>query len=252
MKIKNDKQFLLKAKNIKPKTLPSFSILAARSYQEDTSFGLHTVGGILLLLGAFAGFFYKSNAMKWSSDPIQTSSVLEDHHESSQSEISAVQDHSIDQTSSVTPVVKKAYSLPAFQIPEVENLEALPNDAGFRFSIKTDILFIPGTIHLNPDAQEILEEMVDAVIQHVEPNMAKAEIEVQGHTDDSPVVRLKNWYPSNWELSAARAGVILHFFENSGFEKQQLKLVGYGDAHLISDDEFTNRRVIIEVRHPNE
>jgi len=86
-------------------------------------------------------------------------------------------------------------------------------------------------------------------------------ITIEGHTDDSPVN--SSLYPSNWELSAARASAVVHFFINSGIPAYRLRAAGYADtfprapnrdAHgaPIPENQAKNRRVVIKLEKMEE
>lgn len=79
-------------------------------------------------------------------------------------------------------------------------------------------------------------------------------IEVEGHTDDTPIHTAQ--FPSNWELSAARASAVVQFFVAEGLPAQRLRAVGYADTEpkapnrdaagtAIPQNQAENRRVVI-------
>jgi len=68
-------------------------------------------------------------------------------------------------------------------------------------------------------------------------------IQIEGHTDD---ISIKNGqFPSNWELSSARALAVLRFLlDKSGIEPGRLSAAGYGKYHPIApNDSSENRRL---------
>lgn len=84
------------------------------------------------------------------------------------------------------------------------------------------------------------------------------QIQVEGFTDSAPVVKNAWLYPTNWELSGARAASVLRTFQEVGFPTQNLRFVGYGKNHPIADNEdkdgqplpinqARNRRVVIRI-----
>ncbi|KIL77808.1 Flagellar motor rotation protein MotB [Bacillus badius] len=82
------------------------------------------------------------------------------------------------------------------------------------------------------------------------PNLVK----VEGHTDNRPI---KNAiYPSNWELSSARAGSVIRFFvDDVGLEPDRFIAVGYGDTRPLApntskENMQKNRRVQIIISDP--
>ena len=79
---------------------------------------------------------------------------------------------------------------------------------------------------------------------------------VEGHTDDTDIRSRR--YPSNWELSSARAAKVISVFEKAGIKRDRLVAVGYGDTrpiynnydeegNSIPENQRLNRRVTIKV-----
>jgi flagellar motor protein MotB len=79
-------------------------------------------------------------------------------------------------------------------------------------------------------------------------------IKVEGHTDDAPIDTPQ--FPSNWELSSARAAAVVRFFIAHGIAAERLRAVGYGDTrpklpnrdaqgNPIPANEAANRRVVV-------
>jgi chemotaxis protein MotB len=66
------------------------------------------------------------------------------------------------------------------------------------------------------------------------------EIRVEGHTDNIPMKG--GAYPSNWELSSARASDAVKFMISKGIDSKSIAAVGYADTHpLVANDTQTNR-----------
>jgi chemotaxis protein MotB len=75
-------------------------------------------------------------------------------------------------------------------------------------------------------------------------------IRVEGHTDDRPIRTTA--FPSNWELSAARAASVVHQFMRQGVDPLRLEIVGFGEFHPrqpndSSEGRNANRRVVVLV-----
>ncbi len=81
-------------------------------------------------------------------------------------------------------------------------------------------------------------------------------ITVEGHTDDAPISTAQ--FPSNWELSTARASAVVHFFIDQGIPATRLRAAGYADTfpklpnrdaqgHPIPENQAQNRRVVIKL-----
>ena len=81
-------------------------------------------------------------------------------------------------------------------------------------------------------------------------------ITIEGHTDDTPINTAV--FPSNWELSTARASAVVHFFIEQDIPAQKLRAAGYADTFPkvpnrdtsnkpIPDNQAQNRRVVIKL-----
>ncbi len=110
--------------------------------------------------------------------------------------------------------------------------------------INTSILFASGSARLSPGAVTTLGELAGILARH--PNT----IHVEGFTDNRPINTAV--YPSNWELSAARAAAVVQLFAQNGVDPQRLAAVGYGEFHPIGDNDTpegraANRRVVLVI-----
>ena len=86
------------------------------------------------------------------------------------------------------------------------------------------ILFDSGSVEINAKGQELLLAMADAL-----KNGNRQEILVEGHTDNVPLsAALQKRFPSNWELSTARAAAVVRFLqEEAGIKPERLSARGY-------------------------
>jgi chemotaxis protein MotB len=110
--------------------------------------------------------------------------------------------------------------------------------------IRTDILFPSGSAALSPGALPILTQVAET-LRHL-PNP----IRVEGHTDNVPI-RGGQW-PSNWELSAARAASVVHLFTEQGLEPKRLSVIAFGEhrpvqSNATAEGRNANRRVLIVI-----
>jgi chemotaxis protein MotB len=117
---------------------------------------------------------------------------------------------------------------------------------GLVVTIVTDrVLFDEGQAEIKPDGYRILDVVAGALLDL--PNT----VTVEGHTDSRPISTAR--YPSNWELSTARATSVLRYLiEETGFPSNRLSAAGYADTRPISDGTDSaslalNRRVEIVV-----
>ena len=109
------------------------------------------------------------------------------------------------------------------------------------------ILFDSGRADLKPAGVKVLQHIGDILNSAVDKN-----IQVEGHTDNVPISgALATKYPSNWELSTARATTVLHFLqERVGVSGERLSAVGYGEYQPIASNSTAegraqNRRIQI-------
>ena len=109
-----------------------------------------------------------------------------------------------------------------------------------------DLLFASGQAALSPRSTSLLEEisqLLDLAGEHP--------VDVEGNTDDIPIH--SSIYPSNWELSTARASTVVRFLSEHGVSASRLTATGYADQHPIASDatpsgRARNRRVEIVVQ----
>lgn len=108
--------------------------------------------------------------------------------------------------------------------------------------IKTDILFPSGSAEIQPDSVVILERIATILKPLPSP------IRVEGHTDNRPIRTLQ--FPSNWELSGARAARIVRLFESLGIAPGRMTVAGQGEYQPVADNGTAegrnrNRRVTL-------
>jgi chemotaxis protein MotB len=110
--------------------------------------------------------------------------------------------------------------------------------------INADILFPSGSGGFTTAAEPVLDKLAEVLKPFPNP------IRVEGHTDDRPIKTAQ--FPSNWELSAARAASVVHQFTRQGVDPLRLEIVGFGEFHPrqpndTSEGRNANRRVVILV-----
>lgn len=115
-------------------------------------------------------------------------------------------------------------------------------------SLADNLLFDSGSADLRPGSQDVLAQV--ALALKGLPN----EMRIEGHTDNVPVNSPD--FPTNWELSAARASRVLRFMrEQGGLTANDLFLAGYAETHPIADNSTPegralNRRADIVILYP--
>ena len=110
--------------------------------------------------------------------------------------------------------------------------------------IKTSILFPSGSANLQKEAVPILKKISQILGKY--PNA----VHVEGFTDNRPINTPT--FPSNWELSAARAASVVHLFMSAGMQPERMAAIGLGEYRPIADNSTEagrnkNRRVVLVV-----
>ncbi len=116
------------------------------------------------------------------------------------------------------------------------------NDYWITIEMNSELLFLSGEAILSKKAQPALKKITEVI--NPLPNV----INVEGHTDNLPIGTVQ--FPSNWELSSARATSVVQEFIKEGINPTRLSAIGYGEFHPIDDNKteegrFKNRRVIL-------
>lgn len=113
--------------------------------------------------------------------------------------------------------------------------------------IQNDVLFPSGSAMLSPEAVALMKTVGAALADINNP------IFIEGHTDNVPINTAQ--YPSNWELSAARAASVLKLLSENGVAPTQMTVLGYGEQRPLQSNETAegrsaNRRVILAILEP--
>ena len=131
--------------------------------------------------------------------------------------------------------------------------QAQANKRGSTFEFKSGEMFEPGRA-------EVLESAIPALDRVAQNLMLLGikdyRVDVEGHTDDVPIST--NQFPSNWELSSARASAVARFLISRGVDPDRVTVLGYGetrpkapnrdnDGNPIAENMDENRRVIVRV-----
>jgi chemotaxis protein MotB len=126
------------------------------------------------------------------------------------------------------------------EIAAKENLEDAVKvdvtDTGIAIRISDKVSFDAGSDRLKPEFTAILEKLM-AIINETPGR----EIRIEGHTDDSPINTVR--FPSNWELSSARALTVVKYLYHHGEDPAKLSAVGYGEFRpIVPNDSEAHRR----------
>ncbi|MCL2845317.1 MAG: flagellar motor protein MotB [Chitinivibrionia bacterium] len=142
----------------------------------------------------------------------------------------------------------------AMRIREVAQRENLQDavkvevtDSGIAIRISDRVSFDPGSDRLHADFSTILQE-----ITRIANDMPDREVRVEGHTDNVPIRTAR--FPSNWELSAARAVAVLRYLYQNGVAPSRLSAVGYGEFRPVASNATEagrreNRRIEVYIEY---
>ena len=123
---------------------------------------------------------------------------------------------------------------------------------GDRFIFESELLFDSGSASLQFEGKEKLKQ-IGLTLKETTMNIPDDIdwiIQVEGHTDKNPINTPQ--FPSNWELSTARANTVLKLLLELGFNPQHLSAAGYGEFYPISEGESVkdlqqNRRIELKL-----
>jgi chemotaxis protein MotB len=122
------------------------------------------------------------------------------------------------------------------------------NALGVSIEINASVLFAPGQAQLEPQSIQVLSAV--AQVAAMVPN----DIKIEGHTDPIPIAT--SAFPSNWELSTARASSVVRLFIANGVEPARLTALGFADQRPVEpnttpESRARNRRVTVMIE-PDE
>jgi chemotaxis protein MotB len=124
--------------------------------------------------------------------------------------------------------------------------------SGDRFVVPTDILFESGSADLDPNAQARLAQLVSTLreLSGKIPRNIDWVLRIDGHTDRAPIHTDR--FPSNWELSTARALAIVKYLAAQGIPSDRLAANGFGqfqplDPRETPDAFAKNRRIELQL-----
>ena len=140
------------------------------------------------------------------------------------------------------------YNMQADQVVKVEK-----DNRGVIIELSSSAFYKPGSADIREEALPVLAKITQTLLA---PRYQTYVIEVEGHTDDTPINTPA--CPSNWELSATRAVRVVRFFAKNEIEPFRMKATGYADTKPkapnldpqgvpILENRIKNRRVAIRI-----
>lgn len=131
------------------------------------------------------------------------------------------------------------------QVGKHEVLQTEITERGLVVHILESALFDQGSSVLKPKAMEVLDLIAEQL--QGRPN----HVRVEGHTDDTPI--RSEVYPSNWELSSARATTVVRYYaESHSIPPARISALGYGEFRPVApnnsiENRARNRRVDVVI-----
>lgn len=118
------------------------------------------------------------------------------------------------------------------------------NSLFLEVEMRADILFGSGSATLQSAAEALVRRIAATMAPFPNP------IKVEGHTDDQPIASAV--FPSNWELSAARAASVVRLFVAGGVAPSRVAVIGYGAerpkaSNASAEGRNQNRRVVLVI-----
>ncbi|MAO41638.1 MAG: flagellar motor protein MotB [Pseudohongiella sp.] len=127
----------------------------------------------------------------------------------------------------------------------LQGVDATPGTEGLTPRIADNLLFDSGEAELRYEGMILISQLTE-VLEAFSGN-----ISVEGHTDNIPINTPR--FPSNWELSSARAISVLRFLESDGIDPSRMRAIGYADTQPLQSNASAqgragNRRVELVLR----
>ena len=145
-----------------------------------------------------------------------------------------------DSLVSIASSIRESFS----ELIDSEQLRVSGNELWIEIELSSSLLFTSGDAIPNGAAFDIIEKVAKILAPYENP------IHVEGFTDNLPIQTAQ--YPTNWELSTARAATIVRMLPLDGVSPGRLAAVGYGEFQPVADNATAegrgrNRRVVLVI-----
>jgi len=145
-----------------------------------------------------------------------------------------------DELTQISDLVNQKFA----QLINDKMIKVSSNELWLQIELNDSILFPSGGVETSEQAQAIFTEIAEILKSYSNP------IQIEGFTDNIPIKNSR--YPTNWELSSARATEIVKFLAIKGVAPERLAAVGYGEFQPIASNDTDagraqNRRVAVMV-----
>lgn len=131
----------------------------------------------------------------------------------------------------------------------IDDIQLRESEGTVEMEINESVLFPLGSAELSKSGISVLTRLSELLNSH------DGTIAVEGHTDNLPIKTIL--FPSNWELSGARASSVARHFISGGVDSHRVRIVGYADTQPLASnatpgDRQRNRRVNIVLEIPSQ
>lgn len=145
-----------------------------------------------------------------------------------------------DSLESIANSVREAFG----ELIQSEQLRVSGNELWIEIELSSSLLFTSGDAVPNNAAFDIIEKVAKILSPFENP------IHVEGFTDNQPIQTAQ--FPTNWELSTARAASIVRMLAMDGVSPSRMAAVGYGEFQPVADNGTAegrgrNRRVVLVI-----
>jgi len=134
-----------------------------------------------------------------------------------------------------------------------KEVSVVETEDGVKITSKGKLFFDSGSSELRAEALQMMDSLSALLVKQAQG----FRIIVEGHTDDVPIA--SKLFPSNWQLSSARAGTIVQLLESKGFKRENLRPLGLADTEplvpnrspdgsMIPANQAENRRIVIRLQ----
>lgn len=116
-------------------------------------------------------------------------------------------------------------------------VKLIKSDKGLIIRVNNKVLFDEGSASIKPEAEKTLNQIMKVLTKIDNP------VIIEGHTDSIPIKNAK--YPSNWELSTARAtNIISYMMKHGKILPKRLCAVGYGEYMPVANNTTISGRIL--------
>jgi len=121
----------------------------------------------------------------------------------------------------------------------------IASPSGVRVELNAGMLFKSGEAQLQENSRHLMQTIAAVLVRD-----GRLPVQVEGHTDDVPIVSAQ--FPSNWELSAARASSVVRALADGGVDPRRLVAKGYAEyqpleSNATATGRARNRRVVLSI-----